>query len=187
MSRPEDNDKRQIIVDLSFEGEESVNGLTTKAYYEEEPFPLTLPYLDYLIVIQGIMHSEWELKIMKIDIARTFRNICIDSVDVLKLGICHEDKYYIDKSLAFGVVHGTAIYQKITDVIRVILKTEGITVWNYIDSLFACSKKYRFTFVSLIEELGLQINKDKVVEPMDFMTCTGIEVDARCMVVSLTT
>ena len=49
---------------------------------------------------------------MKMDIARTFQNICIDSMDVLKLGICHDDKYYINKSLAFGVVHGTAIFYR---------------------------------------------------------------------------
>ena len=31
----------------------------------------------------------------------------------------------------------------------------------------------------LIMELGLPINKDKVVQPADIMTCIGIEVNAR--------
>ena len=80
-------------------------------------------------------------KIMKIDIARTFRNVRIDLADVLKLGIYHDGIYYIDKSLASGAVHRTEIFQHIMDAIRKILKVEGITIWNYMDDLFACAEE----------------------------------------------
>ena len=64
-------------------------------------------------------------------------------------------------------------------------------VWNYIDDIFACADKARADAVfrrlyQLIEELGLPINPEKVVEPTDIMTCMGIEVDAKRKVVSLT-
>ena len=37
----------------------------------------------------------------------------------------------------------------------------------------------------LIQELGLLINKIKIVEPSDIMTCMDIEVDACWILVSL--
>ena len=189
MTRPKDIDKRRIIVDLSYGGQDSVNGLTAKVYYDGRPFALTLPSLDYLI--QDIINCPRNPRIMKIDIERAFRNVRLDPVDVMKLGICHEGKYYIDKSLAFGAVHGTAIFQRITDAIRNILRSEGIIIWNYIDDLFACAEESEADYVfrrmyELIEQLGLPINPDKVVSPTTIMTCMGIRVDAENKTLSLT-
>ena len=56
----------------------------------------------------------------------------------LKWTIHHKGKFYIDKSLAFGAVYGTAIFQRISDSIRGILAHENIKLWNYIDDIFAC-------------------------------------------------
>ena len=128
---------------------------------------------------------------MKIDIARAFRNVRLDPADVMKLGICHEGENYINKSLAFGAVHGTAIFQRITDAIRNILRSEGIVIWNYIDDLFACVEEDKAEYVfrrmyELIEQLGLPINPDKVVPPTTVMTCMGIRVDAYHKTISLT-
>ena len=189
MTTPKDIDKRRIIVDLSYSGQDSVNGLIAKAYYDGRPFALTLPSLDYLI--QDIINCPRNPRIMKIEIERAFRNVHLDPADVMKLGICHEGKYYIDKSLAFGAVHGTAIFQRITDAIRNILRSEGIIIWNYIDDLFACAEESEADYVfcrmyELIEQLGLPINPDKVVSPTTIMTCMGIRIDAENKTLSLT-
>ena len=65
---------------------------------------------------------------MKINIAWSFKNASIDLADTLKLDIYHNSCYYIDKSMAYGAIHGTAIFQRISDAIRNILTTEGISV-----------------------------------------------------------
>ena len=182
MSRAKDNNKRRIILDLSYGDQESVNGNTERGTYDGLPYTLTLPSLDYLI--HDILKCTGKPKLMKIDISRAFRNVPIDPGDALKLGMNFEGKFYVDRSLAFGAVNGTAIFQRISDAIRKILSKEHITVWNYIDDIFACVSAQRAQEVfqrveQLILELGLPINDTKVVRPADSMTCVGIEVDAQ--------
>ena len=88
-------------------------------------------------------------------------------------------------------MHGTAIFECITDAIHNILRSEGIVIWNYIDDLFACAEESEADYVfrrmyELIEQLGLPINPDKVVSPTTIMTCMGICVDAENKTLSLT-
>ena len=47
-------------------------------------------------------------------------------------------KFYVEKFLAFGAVHGTGIFQHITDFIRYILAKQGFVVFNYIDDIYGC-------------------------------------------------
>ena len=101
-----------------------------------------------------------------------------------------DGKYYIDRSLAFGTAHGTAIFQRITDAIRRILAHENIPVYNYIDDIFVCAEdavaqKVFHRLKSLIQELGLPINNSKIVTPDDILTCMGIEVNAAAKTVKL--
>ena len=90
---------------------------------------LTLPSLDYLL--NDIMNTH-NPRLIKVDIARAFRNICIDPGDALKICLSHNNRYYIDKSLVFGAAHGTAIFQRVTDAMRRIIQALGIQIWNYI-------------------------------------------------------
>ena len=112
-----------------------------------------------------------------------FRNLRVDPGDAIKLGIQFGGKYYLDRSLAFGAVNGTAIFQRVTDAIRKILACRDVRVWNYIDNIFACVEE-KFAdeafrkLKGLITNLGLPIKPDKVVTPSDVMVCMGIEVDA---------
>ena len=173
MSHPKDNNKRCIILDLSYGDHESINGNMERGKYDGQPYTLTLPSLDYLI--RDILDCRGKPKLIKIDISRAFRNVPIDPGDALKLGMKFKEKFYLDRSLAFGAVNGTAIFHRISDAIRKILSTEHITVWNYIDDIFACVPVERAEEVferveQLILELGLPINGEKVVRPADSMT-----------------
>ena len=49
MSRPQEDNKRRIILDLSYGEENSVNGITERGSYDGCPYTLTLLSLDYLI------------------------------------------------------------------------------------------------------------------------------------------
>ena len=180
MSRPKDSDNRRIIVDLSYGDKFSVNGCTERGTYDGAAYSFTLPSLDYLIA--DIINRK-DPRLIKVDIARAFRNIPIDPGDALKLCLSHNDQFYVDRSLVFGVAHGTAIFQRVSDAICRIMQSKGIHIWNYIDDFFACveadSAVRAFEQLkSLVVELGLPINETKLVPPAMVMTCVGIQVDA---------
>ena len=126
MTRPKCGDERRIILDLSYGGSESVNGNTQRGVYDGYPFSLTLPSLDHLI--HDILNCLGRPKLIKIDISRAFRNIRVDPGDAIKLGMQFGGKYYLDRSLAFGAINGTAIFQRVTDAIRKILACRGVRV-----------------------------------------------------------
>ena len=134
MSRPKDKEDRHIIVDLSFGDSESVNDCIPRGVYDSQDYILTLPSLDYLLAYVLRVNNPC---LINIDIARAFRNIRIDPGNTLKLCVSHNYLYYIDKSLAFGAAHGTAIFQRVLDGIRRIMQVFSVQIWNYIDDLFA--------------------------------------------------
>ena len=79
-------------------------------------------------------------------------------------------RFYVDKFLAFGAVHRTAIFQCITDFIRFILAEQGIVVFNYIDDIYACchvdQAAHAFKMLNdVIQEVGLPVNPQKVFSP----------------------
>ena len=122
---------RQVILDLSY-GENS----TSKETFDESTFKLTLPSLDNLL--PALRELGPDARLYKIDISRAFQNVPVDPCDAIHLGMMWKDKYYIEKFLAFGPVHGTGIFQRITDFVRFNLVKEGIEIYNYIDDIYAC-------------------------------------------------
>ena len=166
MTRPKGSGRR-VILDLSY-GEGSVNNATNRDLCDDKPFKLKLPSLDQLIPILEELGSE--ARLWKIDISRAFRNVRIDPWDAIHLGMMWQDKYYIDKNLAFGAIHGTAIFERITNLIRFILAKQGIKIFNYIDDIYACGHENvadeAFRALTLvIERVGLPINASKVFPP----------------------
>ena len=106
--------------------------------------------------------------------------------------MCFDGKYYLDRSLAFGAVNGTVIFQHLSDAIRKILLSENIKIWNYIDNIFACVPAPRVDGMfdrveQVIQELGLPINYDKIVRPVDNIIYMGIEVNAKQRTVRMPT
>ena len=176
MTRPKGSGRR-VILDLSF-GEYSVNKATLKGVYEDKEFTLKLPRLDDLIPTLTALGQD--ARLMKVDISRAFRHVKID----LHLGIYWQDEFYLDQNLAFGAVNGTAIFERITDLVRFIMAKKGYTVYNYIDDIYACCHKNeaQSLFDSLIEVLqsiDLRINPSKVHPPQSRLSIMGIVVDVK--------
>ena len=95
-----------------------------------------------------------------------------------------QNKYYIDKNLAFGAIHGTAIFERITYLIRFILAKQGVKIFNYNDDIYACCHKdvanEAFDALTLvIEQVGLPINPSKVFPPTTVLSIMGIVVNVR--------
>jgi hypothetical protein len=88
-------------------------------------------------ICQIINAFEVPVLIYKIDLARAFRQIPIDPLDIVNLGIKWEGNIYLNTVLPFGFRHGSAICQRITDAVRYILSRRNITLVNYIDDFIA--------------------------------------------------
>ena len=164
---------------MSF-GDHSVNKATAKQSFDSEPFVLKLPTLEALI--PELERLGQDACLFKVDISRAFRNVRMDRGDAIRLGIKWNDEYFIDQNLPFGAVHGTAIFECITDHIRHIMAGRGFTVWNYIDDMYACchkdtAKRAFPGFLDTIRSLGLPINQSKVFPPTKKLSIMGILVD----------
>ena len=188
MTRPKGSGRR-IILDLSY-GEGSVNKATDKDIFDDRSFKLKLPSLDELLPILEDLGSD--ARLWKVDISRAFRNVRIDPQDAIHLGIMWHDQYYIDKNLAFGAVHGTAIFERITNFIHFILAKQGIKIFNYIDDIYACCHKdvaqQAFEALTLvIRQVGLPINPAKVFPPTTSLPIMGIVVDVNARTFSIPT
>ena len=184
MTRPKGSGQR-IILDLSY-GEGSVNKATDRDLFDRKPFKLKLPSLDGLLPILEELGADAHL--WKIDISQAFRNVRIDSQDAIHLGIMWQNQYYIDKNLAF--VHGTAIFEHITNFICFILAKQDIKTFNYIDDIYTCCHKdvAQRAFEALtmvIEQVGLPINPAKVFPPTTNLPIMGIVIDVNAHTFSI--
>ena len=178
MTRPKGVGRR-VILDLSY-GEFSVNKATNIDSYDQLVFKLKLPNLNCLLPELERLGSD--ARLFKIDISRAFRNVRLDPADAIHVGIKWRNKFYIDKNLAFGAVHGTAIFERITDLVRFVLAKRGFIIHNYIDDIYACCHKERAhdafnTLLAVIRAIGLPINPQKVFLPCTSLTIMGIKVN----------
>ena len=118
----------------------------------------------------------------KIDVARAFRNLCVDPVDAFKFGIKWRNKYYLDVALAFGWVHGSALFQMMSNAILHIMKRHNCKIFAYIDDFIIVSQEndarhhYQALF-DLFTELGLPMNQDKLSPLTRTLTCLGVTID----------
>jgi hypothetical protein len=87
MTRPKDGDKRRVILDLSWPKDSgaSVNACIPENKYLNTEFALRLPTVDSICDIINTFSEP--IMLYKIDLARPFRQIPIDPLDVAYLGI----------------------------------------------------------------------------------------------------
>jgi hypothetical protein len=125
MSRPKKGStSRRVILDLSWPLHASVNGGTRLDSYLGEPYKLTLPTVDqfaHLMASAGTGAHMWTL-----DLRRAFRQIRIDPLDWPLTCISWRGAYYTDIAVAFGVRHGAAFTQRVSQALCDILGVEGI-------------------------------------------------------------
>ena len=114
--------------------------------------------------------------------ARAFRNLRVDPVDVMKLGMTWRDQHYLSSAVVFGWKHGTASFQLVADVISYIMAQEGCKVLTYVDDFLVVAErhmaqKFYNRLSDLFIELGLPMNIDKRTPPSKVLTCLGISIN----------
>ena len=100
MSRPKEGDNRRVIMDLSLPQGNALNDYVTKDCFDCTRFVLKLTSIDN--IVNNIIKTGKNPVVFKGDVARVFRNLPVNPVDTLKLGIKWNNKFYLDKSVAFG-------------------------------------------------------------------------------------
>ena len=85
LTRPKDRDKHCVILNLSHPYITSVNDHAVKNHFDGHEFTLRFPTIDD--IVQAILNVKNDPVVYKIDVARAFRNLKVDPVDALKLGI----------------------------------------------------------------------------------------------------
>ena len=180
MSREKpDSPHRRVIIDLSFQHFTSVNAGISKDIYLDTPFILKLP------TIYNITHQIRTLgkgcHLYKVDISRAFRHVKLDPRGYDLLGLRHVN-WYVDTCLHFGYRHGSALFQRLSDAVRHIMRQKGYDIMNYIDDILEIDvpSKIEASFdalQSLLHDLGFEISKKKLVAPTTSMNCLGILVD----------
>ena len=180
LTRPKDTNKHRVILDLSHPQGLSVNSQVDSFNFDGSSFVLKFPSIDD--IVQEICSHGDDVTIAKIDVARAFRNLRVDPADALKLGIKWQDDVFIDVSVAFGWVHGSASFQRVSDAVTFLMAKSGAKMFAYIDDYILISpeadaqRQFR-RLASLLTDLGLPSNPDKQTSPCRKLTCLGIQID----------
>ena len=161
-SRPKPDDSRRIFVNLSSPYGASVNDCIKNDVYDNVPFKLKYPSVQY--IVDEINHSNSDVLLSKIDISTAFRNLRVDPHDFDLLGLKWRDSSYLDISVPMG------------------MKTGNVKLQNYIDDVICVHKRQNVSsevklLYSLFEFLGIPMNSKKVVPPTRVLTCVGIVID----------
>ena len=186
MTRPK-GEGRRVILDLSF-GSYSVNKNTDTSTYDGLPFKLTLPNLES--ILPQLEQLDQDAFLFKVDVTRAFRNVRIDPADAVHLGMRWKGRYFLHKNLAFGAIHGTAIFQRITDLVRFLMAKRGFKVHNYIDDIYGVCHRDQVdeafqALKDILTNIRLPLNHNKVFSPCRKLDIMGICVDVKSCTFSI--
>ena len=182
MTREKSNStNRRVIIDLSFPQGKSVNTGSAKDIYLGTPFVLKLPTIDH--ITKQIRSLGKGCMIYKNDIKRAFRHVKLDPRDYDLLGLC-QYKWFLDTCLPFGFRHGSALFQRLSDAVRHMMRQRGHDVINYIDDILGIELPSRVdasfdALSSLLERLGFEISHNKLVTPATCVNCLGVLVNTK--------
>ena len=169
-------------MDLSWPPNFSVNAGVKKDVYLNTIYSLHYPSIDN--ITEALVKLGPAAQLYKVDISRVFRHLRVDPADIDLLGFQVDRHHYIDISTPFGFRHGSLFFQRCSDAIRHIMTSHGYRgLFNYIDDLIytglpsEIQNSYQF-LLNLLQELGLDISRKKLVAPATSVICLGILVDS---------
>ena len=107
LTRPKDVVKRRIIVNLSHPYGSSVNEFVDTFRFDHRPFTLKIISTDDIVKESLSLHDPM---LFKINVARAFRNLRVDPVDVMKLGMTSRGQHYLFQQLFLAGSMGWPVF-----------------------------------------------------------------------------
>ena len=154
-----DSPERQIILDLSWPLNTSVNAGIDKSLHEGVEFSLTHPTVDHIASL--IARKGPGCLIYDCDLRKAYQQFYIDPYDFPLLGFHWNDCYYFDVVLPMGLWSAAMACQRITSGISHICSRQGSDGLNYLDDFQGIELLYKAatafcSLQSLLVELGVE-------------------------------
>ena len=104
------------------------------------------------------------------------------AIDPLDYDLQWNDAYN-DTQLPFGARHRSQFFQRARDAIRYVMRQRQFPIINYIDDFLGfgmpmSARRSYDVLYDVMRQLGLTINKSKLITPCTCAVCLGIVVDA---------
>jgi hypothetical protein len=156
-----------------------------------EPYKLQLPTVDdfaHILATYGRNTYMWGL-----DLRRAYRQIRLDPLDWPLICITWDNLFYSNISVAFGIRHGAAFTQRLSQAVCDILGAENILTLPYIDDFLGGHPSLDLANAAfdrslrLFAELGLDLNPSKCTSPTTQITWIGVTFDSAAMVMHIPT
>ena len=125
-------------MNLSYPEGSSINDCIQDDIYDEVAFKLKYPTVDD--IVQQVVDLDQDVVLSKIDISRAFCNLRLDPIDYDVMGLSWKNKSFIDVSIPMEAKTSSALCQRTTDVLRHIMTSKGVQLYNYIDDVICIHK-----------------------------------------------
>lgn len=182
MTRPKSGSlKRRVIVDLSFPPGLGVNAFVQKGFVFGKWYKHSLPTPE--LAVDKARTLGLDVAMAVIDIERAYRNFRSDPLDWPLMVIQSKNQFYVDMALPFGARVSSLYVQRIADFVVRILANRGITSLMYMDDLClllphtSAAQSLFSQALSIIRDLGLPINYNKVIPPTSQAIWLGVTFD----------
>lgn len=179
----------RIIVDLSFPQGSSVNDGINPEDHLGINITYTLPTIADLIT-QLQLHGPGAF-MWKADLRRAHRQIRIDPLDSLFLGIMIGDDFYLDRCPPFGCRSSASICLRMANGLVFIMAKEGYNITAYLNDFGGCHPSLHqanntyHRFLQLTKQLGLELSPHKCCPPATSVEWLGYKVDSINMSITI--
>ena len=188
-SRPKkDSEERRIILDLSFPCGMAVNNGIPKDNYMGWQAKLTFPKVDDFAF--RIYSLGRDCVMFKVDLSRYFRQLPMDPGDHSLIGYIIDGQIYFDKVLPMGMRSAPYIAQRVTNAIAYIHRQMHYFLLNYVDDFVGAEMKQHIwqayqALTGLLEDLRVEVSKEKLVPPTNRLEFLGITFDSTSMTMEI--
>jgi hypothetical protein len=125
----------------------------------------------------------------KVDLKSAYRSVKISSHSQLATGlkwyVNGKPKYFVDTKLPFGAKLAPGIFHRLSMAVKRIMHRKGFSnIVAYLDDFFICYPTFEEcaealrVLVALVRKLGFMVNWSKVVDPCQYITFLGIDIDS---------
>lgn len=189
MTRPKKgSSKRRVIVDLSYPDGLAVNtGINIQDYLGRD-ISYSLPTVADLVSklkMEGKGAYVW-----KADLARAYCQLRADPLDAPLLGINHKS-IYVDRCPPFGCRSSSAACQRVANALVYSLASNSHHCLAYLDDFAGCDANLSRAsagfqaFLDLAAHLGLELSKEKCVQPTTEVEWLGYRINTTLMTISI--